>query len=65
MESRSDFDVFAGREIRGWPSLTLSRGEIVFQDGVVTGGPGRARRVRRGPYVTPERSRVGGRDAGA
>ena len=32
----------AAAPLAGWPQLTLSRGEIVFADGEVTGKPGRA-----------------------
>jgi dihydropyrimidinase len=42
----SDFDVFAGREIFGWPAYTISRGEIIFQDGHINAQAGRGRLVR-------------------
>ncbi len=50
MESRADYSPYDGFEVTGWPKWTLSRGEIVYEDGVVTGSPGRARLVRRGPH---------------
>src|SRR5262249_24494871 len=43
MHSAADYDVFGGGEVRGWPEITLSRGEVIFQDGEVLGRPGRGR----------------------
>ena len=43
MESRSDFDVYEGFEVTGWPVCTIARGEIVYRDGEVTATPGRGR----------------------
>jgi dihydropyrimidinase len=51
MRSNADYDVYEGREVYGWPAYTISRGEIVFEDGKITGVRGRGRRVRRGPYM--------------
>ncbi len=33
--SNTDYSVFAGRKIKGWPILTMLRGRIVVQDGNV------------------------------
>lgn len=41
MESASDYDPFAGIEVTGWPSLTMSRGEVVYSDGAIRSSPGR------------------------
>jgi dihydropyrimidinase len=46
---RMDYTPYEGLKIRGWPVMTLSRGEVVCADGVPRGGPGRGRRVQRGP----------------
>jgi dihydroorotase-like cyclic amidohydrolase len=35
----------ADRPLAGWPSLTMSRGDIVFEDGEVVGRPGRGHLV--------------------
>jgi len=43
--SGSDFSVFAGREIKGWPKFTMLRGNIVAKDGKVTGKAGYGRYV--------------------
>ncbi len=38
-----DYTPYAGRKVRGWPVTTISRGEVVWGDGAVTGVPGRGR----------------------
>jgi len=56
MESRSDFDPYDGYEARGWPVLTISRGEVVMRDGQVLGRPGRGLLLSRGRYQHLEES---------
>jgi allantoinase len=34
---------YEGRKLKGWPILTIRRGEVVFEDGQVTAKPGSAR----------------------
>ncbi len=53
MQSNADYSVYDGREVFGWPRFTVSRGQIVLQDGQVTAEPGRGRWLRRGPTVAP------------
>lgn len=43
----SDFSVFAGMTLRGWPVATISRGELIAQDGHMLSEPGRGRYLRR------------------
>jgi dihydropyrimidinase len=43
--SRAGFSLFEGREVKGWPVLTLCRGEIVCRDGRVLGERGSGRRA--------------------
>jgi dihydropyrimidinase len=50
MHSRADFSPYDGREITGWPVLTISRGEIVAEDGAVLARPGRGELLKRGPH---------------
>lgn len=52
MNSRCDYSPYDGLEITGWPKWTLSRGEIVFEDGNVTASSGRGRLAQRGPHRT-------------
>ncbi|MCH7845176.1 MAG: amidohydrolase family protein [Acidobacteria bacterium] len=45
--AHSDFSIFEGMTFRGWPVMTISRGEIIAQDGKLVGKPGRGRYLRR------------------
>jgi dihydropyrimidinase len=47
MQSKADYDPFEGRTVTGWPRYTVSRGEVICDNGVVTGRPGRGRLVAR------------------
>ncbi|HYN87971.1 MAG TPA: amidohydrolase family protein, partial [Ardenticatenaceae bacterium] len=47
MQSGADYSVYDGRDVQGWPVYTISRGEIVLEEGEVTARPGRGRWVRR------------------
>ncbi|MFC7658303.1 amidohydrolase family protein [Pseudonocardia benzenivorans] len=44
---QSDYDPFVGIEVRGWPSVTVSRGDVVYRDGTITSTPGRGRWLHR------------------
>jgi dihydropyrimidinase len=51
LHMRTDHSPYAGRRIRGWPSVTISRGTIVARDGEpVEAEPGRGRYVARRPF---------------
>jgi dihydroorotase-like cyclic amidohydrolase len=39
LQSAQDFTPFAGLRVRGWPTHTLLRGQVVFENGVVGGRP--------------------------
>jgi dihydropyrimidinase len=41
--NNGNFSVFAGWEVTGWPVVTIRRGEVVYQDGRITGLPGSGR----------------------
>jgi dihydropyrimidinase len=43
------YTVFAGRRMRGWPVMTISRGEVIVEDGVCRADPGRGRFIERHP----------------
>jgi dihydropyrimidinase len=45
--SSSDFSIYEGRRLRGWPVVTVSRGEVVMRDGAVVGPEGHGRFLRR------------------
>jgi dihydropyrimidinase len=38
-----DYTPYEGMRLRGWPVVTVSRGEVVCRDGVPAGAPGRGR----------------------
>ena len=40
LKSNADYSVYEGREVTGWPQVTIRRGEIVFRDDQVIGQPG-------------------------
>lgn len=52
LHSRVDYTPYEGREITGWPRLTLSRGEVVYGTGRLDEEParGRGRFIRRRPW---------------
>jgi dihydropyrimidinase len=43
----TDYTPYEGMEVRGWPITTISRGEIVYQNGVVMSNAGRGRFISR------------------
>ena len=47
--SRSDYTPFEGWTVTGWPVTTIRRGEVVYEDGRVTGLPGTGRPAERRP----------------
>jgi dihydropyrimidinase len=47
MRSRAGYSVYDGWDVRGWPVVTISRGEVVWEDGEIRGLPGRGRVVTR------------------
>jgi dihydropyrimidinase len=48
LRSRSDFSLYEGQQIRGWPTVTITRGVIAMRDGDVLVGPGGGRYLARG-----------------
>ncbi|MGH7124095.1 MAG: amidohydrolase family protein, partial [Stellaceae bacterium] len=38
-----DYTPYAGRQVTGWPVMTISRGDVVWGDGAVKGAAGRGR----------------------
>lgn len=49
MHSASDYTIWDGWEFRGWPVMTLVRGQVVMQEGEIVGARGSGRYLRR-PY---------------
>jgi len=53
-----DYTPYEGIEVRAWPAVTLSRGEVVWQDGEYLGRPGRGQFL---PCERPAPAQVRGR----
>lgn len=50
------YTVFAGQRMRGWPTMTISRGEIIVEGGECTAQPGRGRFIPRHPVSAVRRA---------
>ncbi len=50
MHTAADWDPYEGWEVTGWPRMTLSRGDIVFENGKITGEAGRGQLLKRGKF---------------
>jgi len=51
MHSAADFDIFEGFSVTGWPALTLSRGEVVYDGHRAVESAGRGRFVPRSGFT--------------
>ncbi len=47
MQSRAGYSAYDGWEVYGWPRFTVSRGDVVLEDGEVSASPGRGQWLRR------------------
>jgi dihydropyrimidinase len=47
LHDRMDYTPFDGMKVKGWPVITISRGEILWRRGEVGGAPGRGRFLKR------------------
>jgi dihydropyrimidinase len=45
--SYSDYSLYDGWDLKGWPVATILRGQVMMRDGVITGTPGSGRFLRR------------------
>jgi dihydropyrimidinase len=46
----TDYDIYDGFEVTGWPVYTISRGEVILRDGEPTTAAGRGRLIERGRF---------------
>jgi dihydropyrimidinase len=46
-----DYTPWEGMAVKGWPMVTLRRGEVAMRDGQVLAAPGSGRFLARGPYA--------------
>jgi len=51
--SNSKFTIFAGWDVTGWPITTIRRGEVVYENGKITGAPGSGRLAPRIHWAKP------------
>lgn len=51
--SNAKFSIFAGWDVTGWPVVTIRRGEIVYQNGKITGLPGSGQVAPRHRWQKP------------
>ncbi len=47
LHSRVDFELYEGFQVTGWPTHTLSRGEVIVENGQVLGNAGRGKLLKR------------------
>jgi dihydropyrimidinase len=47
MRSRAGYSAYDGHQVDGWPRFTISRGDIVYEDGQVLARPGRGTWLHR------------------
>ncbi len=67
MQHAIDYTPYEGREVTGWPVLTVRRGEVVMRDGVVSAAPGSGRYIPVPAYdfIKPSGNLPNGFDASA
>lgn len=61
--SKSDYTVYEGWRVTGWPVTTIRRGEIVYDSGRVVGRAGSGRLIPRRPW-SPDMGPLVGTRAG-
>ena len=49
--SRVDYTIYEGRQVKGLPRYTISRGELVYAEGEIVARAGRGQLARRDPLV--------------
>jgi len=54
--SAIDYNVFEGFQVKGLAKVTLSRGEVVWQEGKILGKPGRGKFIARDPSPAPAKA---------
>lgn len=51
MHSRSDYELHEGFQVTGWPTHTLSRGEVIVENRKVLGSAGRGKLLKRAKFT--------------
>ncbi len=62
-----DYTPYEGRQVTGWPVMTIRRGEIAMRDGIIQAQPGTGQFLPRAPYplIAPTGRVPSGFDASA
>jgi dihydropyrimidinase len=47
LHQNCDYTPYEGFQVKGWPQVVLSRGEVIIRDGIVLGRPGRGQFLAR------------------
>ncbi|MCB1313426.1 MAG: amidohydrolase family protein, partial [Sedimentitalea sp.] len=55
-QSAIDYNVFEGKQVKGLPRFTLTRGQVAVQDGEIRTREGHGKFVRREPNTTVNRA---------
>ncbi|WP_324761007.1 dihydroorotase [Haloarcula montana] len=55
LQSSADYTMYTGREVTGWPTQTLVRGRIAYENGEVTAPPGHGTHIDRPIVAGDER----------
>ena len=50
MFSKAGFSIYEGEKITGWPKITIRRGEIVYENGMITAQSGSGNVIQRGKH---------------
>ena len=53
MQSFADWGLYDGWEVRGWPTMTIVRGQVVMEDGKIVSPEGYGRYIPRYPRARP------------
>ena len=48
--SKSDYSVYEGWQVKGWPVTTIRRGEVVYDGGKIAGRAGTGQLIKRQPW---------------
>ena len=52
MHSKQDWELHEGFKVTGWPVMTISRGDIIVENGRVHAEPGRGKLIKRRTYTS-------------
>jgi dihydropyrimidinase len=53
LHQHTDYCPYEGVEVKGYPVVTMSRGEVIYENDQFVGVKGRGKFIKRGPYQAP------------